>query len=448
MEDSFINSPNGWLLKRTVFGLGVRRFCRFIDGQLYLFFSNIRVISKDQGCQYIETAIEIIPDTVINIKGDNRFVIRSSLTKDSIILEAESVDSMMSWVLALRARCFSSSSLSMACFKILSVIGRGYYGKVMLVEERETKELFAIKSIRKKMLLNQNAMKTVINEKKILSRLQHPFITSLKFAFQTSSKFYLGLEYVPGGELFQLIKKRGKLPIYEIKLFIAEIALALEYIHSIGIVYRDLKPENVLIGEDGFIKLTDFGLSKEFDLSVPNAMVGTPEYFAPEIIRKQPNGPEVDWWSLGILVYEFFFLRTPFNDKSPRRLFKMILEDEPNYPVYADNNTVDFISMLLEKDPYQRAGFYDIQTHVFMKGINFDDVMNKRVKPPYIPDITNIRKPSHFDNQFTNEKPVDSIVVPESGEDNINLSDFSTTGSMVHIDPSTFAGCDNIEEED
>ena len=181
---------------------------------------------------------------------------------DNEIFECENNDLMMRWVLALRGCTFVNPDISMAQFNILAVLGRGYYGKVMLCENKTTKEIYAIKTIHKSRLIQSNKVHTVIAERNILTKAQHPFIVSLKFAFQTPSKFYLGLEYAPGGELYFHLQRRGTFPKKDVCLYMAEIALALDYLHKNNILYRDIKPENILLDEKGHIKITDFGLSK------------------------------------------------------------------------------------------------------------------------------------------------------------------------------------------
>ena len=211
-------------------------------------------------------------------------------------------------------------------FKILSVIGRGYYGKVMLVQEiKSPKNFYAIKSIRKTTLKESNSIHTIVAERNVLAKCKHPFIVSLKFAFQTPSKFYFGLEYAPGGELFYHMQHRGLLPLEEVRLYVAEIALAFDFLHKNNIIYRDLKPENVLLDADGYVKLTDFGLAKDLSsINQTSTFCGTTEYLAPEIIRHMEYSFSVDWWTLGILAFELLFGRTPFANQNRIKMFQNI----------------------------------------------------------------------------------------------------------------------------
>jgi serine/threonine protein kinase len=196
-------------------------------------------------------------------------------------------------------------------FDSISVIGRGNYGKVMLCQSKFTRERFAIKTVRKAVLLKSQKVHTVIRERQILEQVTSPFIVRLCFAFQTPSKFYLGLEYVPGGDLFhRLTDRTNPITPADARLYIAEIALALDYVHEAGVLYRDLKPENVLVCRDGHLKLTDFGLAKQMNAEEETAtFCGTPEYVAPEMIRKENYSYAIDWWALGVLAFELVFRR-------------------------------------------------------------------------------------------------------------------------------------------
>ena len=216
-------------------------------------------------------------------------------------------DNLVKWVIALRSASFFNPNLSMDCFNIISVIGRGFFGKVMLVQNKNTNELYAIKTVHKNRLIQSNKVHTILAERFILGKVKHPFIVEMRMAFQSVSKFYILMEYVKGGDLFGLLKRTSndfenldhqlstisnsssrssslsdyhqnttnkmpskgkyKIPLSQVKLYVAELALALNYLHSLGIVYRDLKPENILLAEDGHIKLTDFGLSKDISKS-------------------------------------------------------------------------------------------------------------------------------------------------------------------------------------
>ncbi|EAX89225.1 AGC family protein kinase [Trichomonas vaginalis G3] len=401
---------SGWLERKFILGFWSKRFCKLEDNRIEIW--------KDEECTKIDSEMEITQQTTIEILDDDkefRFVVETP-DVDTYQLKAASKDELMKWILALRSITFSNNDLTMENFKILSVIGRGFYGKVMLVSKISNNEIFAIKSIHKSRLIQSDKVHTVIAERNILSKAAHPFIISLKFAFQTPSKFYLGLEYAPGGELFFHMQKRGAFPLEDLKIYLAEIALALNHLHSIGVVYRDLKPENVLLSAQGHIKLTDFGLAKDlYNEELTSTFCGTSEYLAPEIIRHEKYGIEVDWWSLGILTYELLFNKTPFCHPNKSRLFQNILEKEVQYPAGVQTSIIEFINGLLQKDKRKRLTFKQMQNLEFFKGLNFNDVLALKVQPSFIPKCDNQGVPSNFYTEFTTEQPADSFVMPVYG---------------------------------
>lgn len=366
--------------------------------------------------------IDILPTTRIEIiEGENspRFHIIDKKNR-SITLEAESTNLMMQWILALRGKTFDVKKLSMENFRIISVIGRGVYGKVMLVEDiKNPAKKYAIKSIRKSNLIESDKVHTVLTERNILAKCQHPFIVSLFFAFQTPSKFYFGLEYAPGGEIFFHMQKRGNLPLKEVKYYVAEISLAFDFLHKHNIIYRDLKPENVLLDSEGFIKLTDFGLSKDLSsIDKTSTFCGTAEYLAPELVNHQSYDYAIDWWTLGIFTFELLFGYTPFSNPNRIKMFQNIVSKKIVFPHNADDGVVSFISQLLQKDPKKRPSFKELKENIFFKDINFEDVLARKIKPPFVPDLKDDKSftPVNFDRDFTNETAADSFTYPIFGE--------------------------------
>ena len=327
--------------------------------------------------------------------------------KNIIFILTDSNITLNLWVHMLKTITSSNMSLKMESFNILSVLGRGYYGKVMLVEHKESKEIFALKTIRKSLLVNENKVENVILERNILLSIDHPFIVSLKFAFQSESKLYLGLEYIAGGELFHLLQNGITLKPKQIQFYVAEVALALNYLHSLGILYRDLKLENVLICDDGHIKLTDFGLSKWLINQKTSTFCGTNEYLAPEIILGQQYSFEIDWWALGIFTYECNYGKTPFHDNSPKKIFQNIINKEPKF-TKNNKDLIDFIKLLLEKNPKKRSKFEEIKKSNFFKNLNWNDIYLKKLLPPFIPKKITGRKATNFNINFKKEIKKDS----------------------------------------
>ena len=319
-------------------------------------------------------------------------------------------------------------------FEILSVIGRGLFGKVMLVQNRKTLEKYAIKSVHKKQLIESGSPTAIIAERNIMMLIEHPFIVKLHFAFQTANKFYLGLEYLPGGELFFHLQKVGTVKLENARIYTAEIALALDHLHRYGIIYRDLKPENILFDENGHVKLTDFGLAKDlYEIGSTKTFCGTNHYLAPEIIQRKPYSYEIDWWALGILLCEMLSGFEPFYGETRAELFNSILTVQPKVIDTIDSDASDLIVRLLEKNPKHRPMFDGIKDHPFFKPLRWEQVIQKNVQPTYIPYIRNLGT-HNFDAEFTREDAIDS---PGSGaQDVYNVDDFSFRNPLSGADDS------------
>jgi serine/threonine protein kinase len=379
--------------------------------------TRIDILDKDKGSRF-----------QLTIPGNN-----------PMIFQCESPNAQFRWILALRGCTYTNPHLSMANFNIISVIGRGFYGKVMLCEYRDTGERVAIKSIHKARLVESDRVYMVVSERNILSRCHSPFIVALRFAFQTPSKFYLGLEYAPGGELFFRVQRHGPVPLNDLQIYMAEICLALDYLHSIGIMYRDLKPENILLDAAGHVKLTDFGLAK--DLGAPNqktsTFCGTTEYLAPEMVQRLPYGIEADWWATGILLHELVFGESPFACDNRAKLLRNIVEKELVFPQRVDPGVKQYIELVLVKDPRRRAKFAQLKNALLFKDINWDDVANRRIRPSFQIANSSQAHLDNFDEQFTCEHAIDSLVVPVI-DVNARLPGFSFEGSPI-IKPTSFS---------
>jgi len=294
-------------------------------------------------------------------------------------------------------------------FKMIKVIGKGSFGKVFLVREIQTAEMFALKVLRKDNIIKRNQVEHTKTERSVLGYVNHPFIVGLKMAFQSKDKLYFVLDYCAGGELFFHLGKLGKFPEPRACFYAAEIVLAISYVHELGIIYRDLKPENVLLDAKGHVRLTDFGLSKEGinnSSSGATSFCGTPEYLAPEILNRQGHGRAVDWWSLGALLYEMLTGLPPFYCRDREKLFEKIRKSELNYPRYLSSNAQKLLRGLLTRDPNKRLGSgagdaNDIKSDPFFGDINWESLTKGDLPPPWDPQIGGSLDTSQFDREFT-----------------------------------------------
>lgn len=303
----------------------------------------------------------------------------------------------------------SSSDVTINDFALLKVIGKGSFGKVFQVRKNGQEDIFAMKVLDKSLIRRKNQIEHTQTERNILGLVDHPFIVGMKYAFQTKDKLYFVLDYCPGGELFFHLGKEKKFSEDRARFYAAEIVLALEHLHKRKIVYRDLKPENVLLTEDGHIRLTDFGLSKENIVDADKgaqSFCGTPEYLAPEILNRTGHGQAVDWWSLGALLYEMLTGWPPFYSRDQERLFTKIKRAKLDIPQNISADAADILSRLLEKNPVDRLGGStrdadDVKSHPFFKSIDWDKLFRKAIAVPFVPEVKDILDTSQFSSEFT-----------------------------------------------
>uniref|UniRef100_A0A8C7F5X2 Serine/threonine-protein kinase Sgk1 n=1 Tax=Oncorhynchus kisutch TaxID=8019 RepID=A0A8C7F5X2_ONCKI len=282
-------------------------------------------------------------------------------------------------------------------FDFLKVIGKGSFGKVLLAKRKLDGKYYAIKVLQKRVILNRREQKHIMAERNVLLKnVKHPFLVGLHYSFQTTDKLYFVLDFVNGGELFFHLQKERTFPEPRAKFYIAEMASALGYLHSLNIVYRDLKPENILLDFEGHIVLTDFGLCKEgiSQAETTSTFCGTPEYLAPEVLRKQPYDNTVDWWCLGSVLYEMLFGLPPFYSRDTHEMYENILHKPLMMRPGASNTAWSLLQALLEKDGTHRLGsrddFNEIKAHNFFSAIKWDDLEQRKVPPPFTPNVVNV----------------------------------------------------------
>lgn len=300
-------------------------------------------------------------------------------------------------------------------FNFLAVLGKGNFGKVMLAESKKTRKLYAIKVLKKEFIIENDEVESIRSEKRVFliaNRERHPFLTNLHACFQTETRVYLVGEYISGGDLMLHIQ-RGQFGTRRAQFYAAEVCLALKYFHENGVIYRDLKLDNILLTLDGHIKIADYGLCKE-DMwygSTTSTFCGTPEFMAPEILLDKKYGRAVDWWAFGVLIYQMLLQQSPFRGEDEDEIYDAILADEPLYPIHMPRDSVSILQKLLTREPDQRLGSgptdaQEVMSQPFFRNIVWDDIYHKRVAPPFLPQIKSATDTSNFDSEFTSVTPV------------------------------------------
>lgn len=305
--------------------------------------------------------------------------------------------------------------LSIDDFDLLKVIGKGSFGKVMQVRKKDTQKIYALKAIRKTYIVSKSEVTHTLAERTVLSRVDCPFIVPLKFSFQSPEKLYLVLAFINGGELFYHLQKEGRFDLSRARFYTAELLCALETLHDLDVIYRDLKPENILLDYQGHIALCDFGLCKlnMKDKDKTDTFCGTPEYLAPELLLGQGYSKVVDWWTLGVLLYEMLTGLPPYYDEDVPKMYKKILQEPLRFPDGFDRDAKDLLIGLLSRDPKRRLGYggaEEIKRHPFFSQMSWKRLLMKGYIPPYKPPVTSAMDTSNFDQEFTREKPIDSVV--------------------------------------
>jgi len=289
-------------------------------------------------------------------------------------------------------------------FKIL---GTGTFGVVKLVHHEESNQTFAMKIVSKAKVVAYNQQEHIMNEKRIMAEIDHPFIVRMMETFKDDNRLYMILEFCPGGELFGLLQKERRLTEEASAFYGCCVMLAFEYLHNLNVIYRDLKPENLMLDAKGFIKVVDFGFAKQIK-DRTWTLCGTPEYLAPETIRNKGHGKGVDWWALGILLYEMMAGYPPFCAESAMGTYKLILEGNLEFPKMMTLHARDIIRRLLhpaysKRLGCMRQGAIDVKEHRYFEVIDMGELTRMRVKPPFTPTVKNNMDTSNF--QHYDEPP-------------------------------------------
>jgi len=332
--------------------------------------------------------------------------------------------------------------VSMDDFKILKVLGKGAYGKVFQVRKVNgpgSAQIYAMKAMDKSRICGSRTdVRHTKAERNVLVSVEHPFIVKLKFAFETSKRLYLVQEFCCGGELFRRMEVERLMVENVAKFYLQEIILALEYLHSLDIVYRDLKTENVMLDREGHVKLIDFGLSKTDmkDDTLTHTFCGTVEYMAPEVILKEPGyGKPADWWSFGVFTFDLLTGRSPFHSNQGKHATKeRILKGKFATPRVITPDANDFVRKLLRRPVERRLGSArgaaELKAHPFFHDTDWDAVLARQCTPPYLPEVKSETDVQNFDTMFTSRSPRESNNAaghsPETQEaiDSLKFEDF------------------------
>ncbi|XP_031216463.1 microtubule-associated serine/threonine-protein kinase 4 isoform X8 [Mastomys coucha] len=351
-------------------------------------------------------------------------------------------------------------------FETIKLISNGAYGAVYFVRHKESRQRFAMKKINKQNLILRNQIQQAFVERDILTFAENPFVVSMYCSFETRRHLCMVMEYVEGGDCATLMKNMGPLPVDMARMYFAETVLALEYLHNYGIVHRDLKPDNLLVTSMGHIKLTDFGLSKVGLMSMTTNLYeghiekdarefldkqvcGTPEYIAPEVILRQGYGKPVDWWAMGIILYEFLVGCVPFFGDTPEELFGQVISDEINWPEKDEAPPPDaqgLITLLLRQNPLERlgtGGAYEVKQHRFFRSLDWNSLL--RQKAEFIPQLESEDDTSYFDTRSEKYHHMET-----EEEDDTNDEDFTVEirqfSSCSHRFSKVFSSIDRITQ--
>jgi serine/threonine protein kinase len=294
-------------------------------------------------------------------------------------------------------------------FRLLRTLGTGSFGRVHLTQSRHNNRFYAMKVLKKSQVVRLKQINHTKNERDVLIRISHPFIVNLWGTFQDDANLYMIMDFVAGGELFSLLRKSKRFSNEMARFYAAEVLMAIVYLHNQDILYRDLKPENILLDATGHVRLTDFGFAKRVP-DVTWTLCGTPDYLAPEVIQSKGYGKAVDYWSLGILIYEMLAGYPPFFDDSQFRLYEKILTSEPRYPPHFDPQARDLLTHLLTTDLTSRygnlkRGYHDITEHPWFADIDFEQLLQRKVQPPYVPQLSSEGDTSNFEKYQEENMP-------------------------------------------
>ena len=330
--------------------------------------------------------------------------------------------------------------ISVNDFDKIKIIGSGSFGNVFLVQYKKNKQYYAMKILEKSLIKEKNQEEHTISERILMSKLNHPLMVKLFYCFQDEKHLYFIMEFLQGGELIYHLKKQIRFDDERTKFYVAELILALEFLHDNHIIYRDLKPENILIDKTGHIKLIDFGLSKIYKDMKEKMMTicGTPFYLAPEIIEKKGYNNSADWWSLGCLMYEMLSGNPPFKIDGTN-IYSIKFDEPPKMDNCFSNEAKDLINKLLNIDPSKRLGFgkdgvEELKKHHYFNDINWEDLQNLKATPPFVPEIRDSLDLKYFENKVDGNNQNNNNELDTGEVDNyVNFSYYERSASALDV---------------
>jgi len=292
-------------------------------------------------------------------------------------------------------------------FVQLKVIGRGGFGRVLLVRKKDTQKVYAMKILKKSLIAQRGEIEHTKTEQSVLAKLEHPFLAKLYWSFQTEDNLYFIMDFINGGELFHHLSREKKFDEERARFYAAEIISGMQYLHEAGVIYRDLKPENLLLDYRGHIVMTDFGLSKEglfLNEARTGTFCGTPEYLAPEIIKGEDYTKAIDWWSVGTLIFEMLTGLPPFYTEEEEKMYHRIVNADLVIPPHFSPAVADLIRKFLNREPKDRLQDpMEIRNHEWFKSIDWVKLENLEVTPPFKPEVSSPDDVRNIDDDFLNE---------------------------------------------